>query len=283
MTHPVPDGVADVVRRFLRDGPAQWRMRDAATVLVLRDGPAGIEVFLQRRSATMASAVGNYVFPGGLVDAGDRAAGLPWAGPSPSAWATRLGGTPTEAAALVCAAIRETFEECGLLLAGPTPTAIVTGTDRWSAERAALAAHDLAFADFLRANGLLLRTDLLRPAGRWITPEWLARRYDTRFFVARLPAGQEPHNPSTESDEIGWRPVRSALAEYAGGRFRLMLPTAAVLREIDRSSTVEQAWQATYPPGPVRFRVVPADAGAIQVLTTSPAGEVLAYTIPPEA
>lgn len=269
MTHPVPDGVAAVIRRFLSDGPADGSLRDAATVLMLRDGPHGVEVFLQRRSATMASAVGHYVFPGGLVDAGDLLE-VPWAGPPPAE------------AALVCAAVRETFEECGLLLAGPTPTSVVTGTEQWAAERAALASHSLKFGDFLRANGLLLRGDLLRPAGRWITPEWLARRYDTRFFVARLPEGQVPHNPSSESDQILWRPVRSALSEYAEGRFRLMLPTAAVLREIDRSSTASAAWQATYNPGPVRFRVVPADGGTIQVLTTSPAGESLAYTIPPE-
>ncbi|MFF3871915.1 NUDIX hydrolase [Streptomyces sp. NPDC001978] len=282
MTHPVPDGVAPVVRRFLRDGPAEGRLRDAATVLVLRDGPSGVEVFLQRRSATMASAVGHYVFPGGLVDAGDRDPDMPWAGPTPSDWALILGGTPSEAAALVCAAVRETFEECGLLLAGPTPSEVVTNTRQWSAERAALAAHQLGFADFLRGNGLLLRSDLLRAAGRWITPEWLARRYDTRFFVARLPDGQVPHNPSSESDEILWRPVHEAVDDYADGRFRLMLPTAAVLREINRESTAEGAWQATYNQGPVRFRVVPAEGGAIQVMTASPVGESLAYTIPPE-
>ena len=282
MTHPVPEGVAAVVRRFLRDGPAENTLRDAATVLVLRDGPSGVEVFLQRRSATMASAVGHYVFPGGLVDAGDSDPSLPWAGPSSAEWAEVLGGTPAEAAALVCAAIRETFEECGLLLAGPTASLVVAGTEQWAAERTALADHTLTFADFLRDNGLALRTDLLRPAGRWITPEWLARRYDTRFFVARLPAGQVPHSPSSESDRILWRTVRLALAEYEAGQFRLMLPTAAVLREIARSPTVDAAWQATYSPGPVRFVVVPTPGGAIEVRTTSPDGEALAYTVPPE-
>jgi hypothetical protein len=105
------------------------------------------------------------------------------------------------AAALVRAAVRETFEECGVLLAGPSPDAVAAGTSgpSWEADRQALADGALSLAQLLIRRGLVLRADLLIPWSRWITPEAEQRRYDARFFVAALPAGQQARGGTGEA------------------------------------------------------------------------------------
>src|SRR3954451_18316352 len=116
--------------------------RDASTVVLLRGGdrrPGGLEVYLLRREAGMAFAGGFSVFPGGGVDPRDHAAGISCAGPSARDWGELLGTSAEHARGLVCAAVRETFEESGVLLAGPTPDTVVPETtgDRWEADRRA--------------------------------------------------------------------------------------------------------------------------------------------------
>ena len=141
----------------------------------------------------MAFAAGMCVFPGGGVDPRDFDHAVAWAGPSPAAWAERLGTDEATARALVCAAVRETFEESGVLLAGtsrrrrwsPTRPA-TTGRPTGSPSRRAT----LSFTDFLEQRGLVLRTDLLGAWSAWLTPVFEPRRYRTWFFVAALPAGQ---------------------------------------------------------------------------------------------
>ncbi|SCE31731.1 hypothetical protein GA0115246_114341, partial [Streptomyces sp. SolWspMP-sol7th] len=147
----------------------------------------------------------------------------------------RLGLDDEGAArAVVCAAVRETFEECGVLLAGPdaeTVVADVSGPE-WEAERAALVAHETSFAAFLNRHALVLRSDLLGGWARWITPEFEARRYDTWFFVAALPEGQRTREVSTEADRTEWvRPV-DALHRYEEGALQMMPPTVATLRDL---------------------------------------------------
>src|SRR5579863_1800505 len=176
--------------------------RDAATVMLLRPagaGPAGgaaaepgLEVYMLRRRTSMAFAAGAYVFPGGSVDSADAAADIAWAGPDAAEWGRRLGAPADQARILVCAAVRETFEESGVLLAGPDAGTVLatTGGAEWEADRSELLAGSLSLAQLLRRRGLVLRSDLLRPWARWITPVTEARRYDTRFFAAALPAGQ---------------------------------------------------------------------------------------------
>jgi 8-oxo-dGTP pyrophosphatase MutT (NUDIX family) len=208
-------------------------VRPAATVMLVRDKPADrIEVFLMRRHAAMEFAAGMTVFPGGGVDDRDRDAGLvgngAWYGPEPGWWAQRFGIADDLAEALVCAAARETFEESGVLFAGPAddPDGIVRDASVYHAERAALEDRSLSFGDFLRDRSLVLRADLLRPWANWVTPkEERTRRYDTYFFVGALPEGQRADAENTESDRAGWASPEAAIEDFAGGRALLMPPT----------------------------------------------------------
>jgi 8-oxo-dGTP pyrophosphatase MutT (NUDIX family) len=205
--------------------------RDAATVAVLRDGPAGRETFLLRRRATMAFAAGKYVFPGGSVQDSDFDP-VPWVGPGPRMWAERLSCREDLARALVVAAVREVFEETGLLLAGADGMAMTGDTggladDRWSVE-----SHQVTFGAFLRARGLWLRADLLSPWAHWITPLFHPRRFDTRFFAVMLPPGQSAGVLTTESDHGGWVTIERALADVGDGTMEMMRPTRHTLRQL---------------------------------------------------
>ncbi len=202
--------------------------RPAATVMLVRDDPGGIAVFLMRRHAKMEFAAGTMVFPGGGVDDRDRNADIAWAGPSPQWWAQRFGIEPDLAEALVCAAARETFEESGVLFAGPAgdPEGIVGDASVYADARRALADGTLSFADFLRRENLELRSDLLRPWANWVTPEAeRTRRYDTYFFVGALPQGQRADGENTESDRAGWTTPQAAIEDFSTGRCFLLPPT----------------------------------------------------------
>ncbi|PQM46990.1 hypothetical protein C1Y40_02821 [Mycobacterium talmoniae] len=169
--------------------------RPAATVMLVRDGADGLDVFLMRRHSRMHFAPRVMVFPGGGVDDRDRHAEIAWAGPPPDWWAQRFGVENELAEALVCAAARETFEESGVLFAGPAddPHSIVGDVSVYRDSRLALADNTLSFAEFMRAENLVLRADLLRPWANWVTPEAeRTRRYDTYFFVARCPTANAP-------------------------------------------------------------------------------------------
>ncbi|MFH9465801.1 NUDIX hydrolase [Streptomyces clavifer] len=223
--------------------------RRAATVMLLRDEPSGAEgpgpaVHMLRRRTSMAFAGGAYAYPGGGVDPRDDDHLVEWAGPSLETWAERLGvDTVTEAQAIICAAVRETYEEAGVLLAGPTPGTVVSDTTGagWEADREALVARELSFAGFLDRRGLVLRSDLLGAWARWITPAFEPRRYDTWFFVAALPEGQRTRNASTEADRTVWiRPV-DATDRYDRGELLMMPPTVATLRALSPYGTAAEA------------------------------------------
>ncbi|MFJ2743584.1 NUDIX hydrolase [Streptomyces sp. NPDC087440] len=220
----------------------------AATVLLLSDGTTsdqdGLSVHMLRRRASMAFAGGAYAYPGGGVDPRDDDSLVRWAGPGLPEWAERLGlGDDLGAAqAVVCAAVRETFEEAGVLLAGPTEDTVVgdtTGAD-WEADRQALVARELGFAAFLDRRGLVLRSDLLGAWARWITPEFEPRRYDTWFFVAALPAGQRTRNASTEADRTVWISPAQAAAGYDRGELLMMPPTISTLRRLQPYRTAAE-------------------------------------------
>ncbi|MER5983275.1 NUDIX hydrolase [Streptomyces sp. NPDC001787] len=226
--------------------------RRAATVMLLRDragagAGGGTVVHMLRRSASMAFAGGAYAYPGGGVDPRDDDRLIGWAGPSLESWARRLGvGTVTEAQAIVCAAVRETYEEAGVLLAGPTADTVagdVTGAD-WEADREALVARELSFAEFLDRRGLVLRSDLLGAWARWITPEFEPRRYDTWFFVAALPDGQRTRNVSTEADRTVWISPGEAADGYDRGELLMMPPTVSTLRTLRPYGTAAEALEA---------------------------------------
>lgn len=225
--------------------------RPAATVMLVRDQRsqrAALEVFLMRRHAAMEFAAGVMVFPGGGVDERDRDAPIEWVGPAPSWWAQRFGIDAGLAEALVCAAARETFEESGVLFAGPAddPHGIVSDAAVYRDARHALTAGELSFADFLRTERLVLRADLLRPWANWVTPEAeRTRRYDTYFFVGALPVGQRADGENTESDRVEWTTPEAAIEDFAAGRTLLLPPTWTQLdalagRSVDEVLAVER-------------------------------------------
>lgn len=206
--------------------------KDSATVMLLREGGHGVEVFLQRRVSAMAFAGGMTVFPGGGVDSRDTEDSVRWAGPQPEEWATRFGCDTSLARALVCAAVRETFEESGVLLAGTGSGEIVSDTSQYADARAALVSRELSLAGFLAEAGLTLRADLLRAWANWVTPPVEPRRHDTRFFVAALPHGQSADGATTEAESSGWQRPETTLADAAEGKCMLMPPTWIALTEI---------------------------------------------------
>ncbi len=222
--------VADVTAG--RTAPAE--PRDAATVMVLRQAPAsgGVEVLMLRRTAAMKFAPGAYVFPGGSVDAADFDPEAGWHGPDPAEFGERLGAPPDLARALVCAAVRETFEEAGVLLAGsPDGALAVPAGPSWEADRIALIDGTLTLARLLSRRGLVLRADLLVPWARWITPEAEPRRFDARFFAAALPAGQQATGHQAEAEETAWLRPADALEAARAGTISLLPPTAATLND----------------------------------------------------
>jgi 8-oxo-dGTP pyrophosphatase MutT (NUDIX family) len=202
--------------------------RPAATVMLIRDTPSGIKVFLMRRHRKMDFVGGVMVFPGGGVDDRDRNADIAWHGPEKNWWGDRLGTDADLAEALVCAAARETFEECGVLFAGAADDSdlLVDDASSYREQRAALVSEELSFAEFLRAEKLMLRADLLRPWANWVTPkEERTRRYDTFFFVGALPDGQRADGDNTESDQADWITPEAALADFSAQRSFLLPPT----------------------------------------------------------
>lgn len=231
---PAPRDLAQRARD--RSGP-EVVSRPAATVLLVRDadaGRAGVEVFLIRRVSSMAFAPSVWVFPGGGVDERDARPGVPWAGPGPQAWSERTGLDAPAAQAVVVAAVREVFEECGVLLAGPDEHTLVGDVrdGAWQRDRAALVAKELSFAELLERRGLVVRSDLLALCDHWVTPACEPRRYDTFFFAAVLPQGQVPDGSTTEADRSGWVAPGELLAQAEAGRARLMPPTVVNLERV---------------------------------------------------
>ena len=222
--------LVDLPPRFGMDRPAfdelegrpPGELRVATSVILARDGAEGLEVFLLQRADSMAFGAGMSVFPGGGLDAADRAAhadGLVDAQAAVDA-ATSWGTTPQEAAALLACAVRETYEETGVLFADVAPPA--PGT------RARLAAREIGLHDVVGR----VAADRLRPWARWLTPEVMPRRYDTAFFVAAVPEGQEPDGDTSEAVGAGWCAPARALREWDAGDRALMPPTWAVLTEL---------------------------------------------------
>ncbi len=243
----VPPGLAERAREISDGRLAPAVPRDAATVILLREAGAGagtaaeVEAFLLRRTAELEFAPGAYVFPGGSVDSRDADPGVGWAGPGPADFAALLDVPPDRARGLVCAAVRETFEESGVLLAGPSRDALVGDSTTLAADRSALLAGTMSLAEVLGRRGLILRTDLLTPWARWITPEVSPRRFDTWFFAAALPPGQTAtaapegfgnHADPGESESGTWLRPAAALEAARAGQITLLPPTAVTLGEL---------------------------------------------------
>jgi 8-oxo-dGTP pyrophosphatase MutT (NUDIX family) len=220
----MPPELAQRARAIVHGG--DWTpppTRQAATIVLLRDTDAGIEVALLQKSANLGFARGMYVFPGGALDPADAALGDPW----------------------LVAAIRETFEECGVLLAVPAPPVDI------------LDHRQREFATVLADLGLTPDFDALHTFAHWVTPEVETRRFDTRFFAAALPPGQDLSELTSEHQAIGW--FRPGATEG----LPMLPPTMAVLSELARFATVAQALAVERHPVPIMPKPVPADGDDI--------------------
>lgn len=234
MRIPLPESLRPVAGVAANPAPT----RDAATIALVRDGEQGLETYLLRRRSTLEFAPGMLVFPGGSVHEGDLRVD-DWIGPPPSVWAERFGCGADIARGLVVAAVRETFEESGVLFASSSADApVIADTSGFAAERRALDAGDLDFADFLGAQGLIMRADLIGAWAHWVTPAFEPKRFDTRFFVAAVPEGQQVGDLPGEADRADWFPIRSIWPELESGAYMMLPPTSVTCGEL-QDLTVE--------------------------------------------
>lgn len=217
----------------------------AATVLLVRGEP--VEVFMIERAATMDFAPSTWVFPGGRVDPADLgvddapAHRLRSPAGGEQAWADRLGVGHDEALSVLVCALRELFEEAGVLLAseGDGDAIVDVATDEWRARRTQVEAHEVSFTE--AAAGLTLRGDLVEAVDRWITPAFESRRFDTWFLTALLPDGATADAVSRESQRGQWVRPEAMLAEAEAGRARLLPPTRTALERLSRASSATEA------------------------------------------
>ena len=240
--------------------------RPAATVLLLRDGPDGIEVFMATRHQGSSFMPGVLVFPGGAVDPDDSTPGLVDAGLAlPDDAVSRVGG------------VREIFEEAAFLLARPIGGGDLVGADRLerivAGHRAALCAGEQAFSAIMAAEGLRPAIDLMVPFARWITPVIRKKRFDARFYLARAPEGQIGAHDEQELINSRWITPADALAAQARGEIKVVFVTRSNLGLLAKSRTVDEALAAArartivpvspqlfdHPDGPALR--IPAEAG----------------------
>jgi glyoxylase-like metal-dependent hydrolase (beta-lactamase superfamily II)/8-oxo-dGTP pyrophosphatase MutT (NUDIX family) len=241
--------------------------RPAATVVLMRPGRDGPEVLLGRRPSTMTFAPDVHVFPGGRVDPTD-------AHPSVIARSVRsgeeaaavLGGDlePAAAVAAFVAAIREAFEEAGVLLADAPPAS----PGALGAARAALVSGEIGFPALAAQLDLTLRTDWLVPISRWVTPPMLPRRFDTRFFAAALPDGAVASIAGSEVVDQAWLRPEDALTAMVEGRLEFWLPTSTTLQQLQPAPSFDV----------VRARLAADTLGPIEVDEVSP--EVVRIVMP---
>jgi 8-oxo-dGTP pyrophosphatase MutT (NUDIX family) len=225
--------------------------RPAATVALVRDAGTGrgdrggVDVWLMRRQPTMAFAPGAHVFPGGAVDPPDREDAVRLDRQRIAHVADAFGIDDANAAALVNAAVRETFEECGVLLVDPPVAwehdlAGVQGETR----RIALLTGALTWPQLLAEDATAAAVDALVPWARWITPEWSPKRFDAYFFVTTVPRDQEPRWLGGEADRSSWFGARAAVAAFEAGDLPMLPPTIALLRDLAAHDTVDDVLAA---------------------------------------
>lgn len=246
--------------RFQFEGDAP-PARDASTLLVLRDTPRGVEVFMLRRSADASFMGGAFVFPGGRVDPGDGDPSLP-CDLSPDEAAARLGDDDARRAlALHVTAVRECVEESGILFAREALSDAALAT-----LRAALAGRGAPPLAQVLPPGVTLGTASLLPWDRWVTPRLEARRFDARFFVARAPESvQAASHDGSETDASAWMTPAEAIRRAEQREIVLAPPTWRVLAEVAHFRAVD-ALLAAAPRAPApREPVVLSDEGEIYV------------------
>ena len=258
--------------------------RPAATVVVVRPGVDGLEVLLTHRPASMAFAGDMHAFPGGAVDAADADPRLEVRSAVSARGAfVRLGGgpeghlTPERALALHVAAIRELFEEAGVLLANG-PRGVWPDTDALAAARVALLAGEATLGDVADSLDLRLRTDLLAPISNWTTPPVMPRRFDTRFFVAELPPGIEPTFTTDEVLAHRWLTPTAALEAMADGEIGLWPPTSATLQQLEHVTSFAEI-RERLAPGPLVAPRAVVESAVLERIVLGGAGGVPGQTV----
>lgn len=221
--------------------------RDSATVIVARDAEQGLEIFMLQRHLASDFVGGAYVFPGGKVDDADS---------DPALHGLVDGVDPAAAAALVeagdrglgfhLAALRETFEEAGVLLARHAAEGSVVRLDgadesRFAEARRALIAGETTLLEVARAENIRYALDLMHYFNRWITPHGLHRRYDTRFFLARVPDGQMPLHDAVETTSSTWIRPGKAIERARAGELMIIFPTRKTLEALAEFPSVDDA------------------------------------------
>ncbi|RJP67171.1 MAG: NUDIX hydrolase [Comamonadaceae bacterium] len=237
----------------------------SATVMVVRDSPAGLQVLLVRRHGNSGVLGGVHVFPGGKLDAADRLADAAALDRPADACLASLGEPGLDvhtALGLHVAALRETFEECGLLLGQAHGAAHVQPVREQTAA-------GIAFAEALRALGLPLATASVQPWSRWVTPRVPSvtnKRFDTRFFVAAAPEGQAVEHCVREATEAVWLSPRAGLERYWAGEIDLAPPQIMSLAQLSRLADVSQVLAAARSRPPVLIEPEPFDQDGQRVI-----------------
>jgi 8-oxo-dGTP pyrophosphatase MutT (NUDIX family) len=250
-------------------------VRDAATVMLVRDAPT-LQVFMLRRNLNSEFVGGAYVFPGGAVDDDDRHAHLDdvCAGRSDAEASAGLG-IPAGGLAFWVAAIRECFEEAGVLLARHRTTGEAVDFsdpavhERFAAHRGAVDAGERRLIDIARDEDLVLDVAGIQYFSHWITPVGAPRRYDTRFFVTAAPPGQVPLHDDRETVASLWVEPAEALVRCRRGELELIFPTIKNLEAIgrfERSAGLLDAARAIDDVPTVEPRVVAEDGGGMRIL-----------------
>ena len=210
----LPEDLEEAARSWLEHGERTPRAsRPASSVVLLRDSPTGLETWLGYRPG--ASPLGVLAFPGGSLEASDDDT-VGWLGPSPQQWAEQMGTADVGLARRhVVGAIRELFEETGVLLAGPDLSSTVEGTStaEWMRAREAVANQDKSFTEMLAKRGLAARTDLLKPLVNWLSPDFAHRRFNTRYFAATVPVNQQPSLLASKGVWGRWVCARKVISE----------------------------------------------------------------------
>jgi 8-oxo-dGTP pyrophosphatase MutT (NUDIX family) len=219
--------------------PETSASRPASTILLLRDGAKEVEVFMMVRHHQIEFNSGALVFPGGSVDSGDNEIIA-----RPALYAGGEGLSESDLGFRI-AAIRETFEESGILLAREKGSCALVDAKRAGAiadaHRVALNEHKISFVSILADSGLELALDTLVPYAHWITPEGMPKRFDTWFFLAAAPPDQLGAHDGRESTDSIWVSPREAVAGGESGRFKLPFPTTRNLIRLAKQPTVTSA------------------------------------------
>ena len=264
--------------------PAAVPIRAAATVMLVRDHPInGLEVFMLQRTLAAVFAKGMYVFPGGRVDANDNEDQLEAICDGlDDEEASALLGIPNGGLSYWVAAIRECFEEAGVLLARPTNSNELVRFDidsvlqnRFNVARHAIHNSNMSLVELCATENLRLVTNNIHYVSHWITPLGEPRRFDTRFFIARAPEAQEPLHDDNETIASLWVSPIEALERHARGDLAMISPTTSNLQFLAPHGTTTDALNAA--------KKIGTPTAILPKLKTDAEGKVIGITMPGDA